>query len=96
MIDVLEIIEEHRQNQQIDHNEPANTDAEQRAAIGDLKLIKQFVLAGNATFTIQNSKTGKHFTYEVNKPNDDTPYFVRVGVGYQESLYMGIIRDVNI
>lgn len=40
--------------------------------------IKQFVLGGNATITIESGKTGKHFTYKIRRSeNDDNLYFIK-------------------
>lgn len=40
-----------------------------------------FVLAGNATFTLQSRRTGTRFTYRVRKPSEDTPHFVQLLCG---------------
>jgi hypothetical protein len=40
--------------------------------------MKQFMLAGNATFTVRSEKTSTRFTIRVRKPNADTPHFVSV------------------
>lgn len=51
-----------------------------------LKNVKQFVLAGNAYFTVSNP-AGQHFTYRVSKPDDNPSsaildfYFVSVLTG---------------
>jgi hypothetical protein len=34
-----------------------------------------FVLAGNATFTVLNKETGNRFTFKVVQPTDDHPHF---------------------
>jgi hypothetical protein len=40
--------------------------------------IKQFVLGGNATITIESGKTGRHFTYKIRRSeNDDNLYFIK-------------------
>ncbi len=41
----------------------------------------QFILAGNALFTVQNTDTGNRFTFKVRKPNDTKPHFVSVLTG---------------
>lgn len=42
-----------------------------------------FILAGNATFTVLNTNTGNRFTFKVVQPDDDDhkPHFVRVLTG---------------
>ena len=42
---------------------------------------RSFVLAGNATFTVKSLATGKHFTFKVQKPDENTPAFVKVLTG---------------
>lgn len=45
------------------------------------ELIKEqvpaFVLAGNATITLQSGATGRHFTYRIKKYKDQNVYFIR-------------------
>ena len=41
----------------------------------------QFILAGNALFTVENTATGNRFTFKVRKPDDDEPHFVSVLTG---------------
>lgn len=38
--------------------------------------LKQFALAGNATFTVTSKKTGTRFTFRIRKPSDESPHFV--------------------
>ena len=38
----------------------------------------QFILAGNALFTVENTATGNRFTFKVRRPDDDKPHFVSV------------------
>jgi len=42
---------------------------------------KQFILAGNATVTVENEQTGGRFTFKVIQPDDSKPHFVRVLTG---------------
>jgi len=44
--------------------------------INDIENIKNFILAGNATFTIKSKVSGTYFTFKVKKPTKKTPYFV--------------------
>lgn len=41
----------------------------------------KFILAGNATFTLLNTKTGNRFTYKVTQPKENTLHFVKVLTG---------------
>lgn len=62
--------------------------------IEDFENIKQFVLAGNATFTIYSKKSGSHLTFKVKKLNEKSPYFVSVLNGpdnYENYQYLGCI-----
>ena len=43
--------------------------------------IKQFMLAGNATFTVVNTETNNRFTFKVRKGDDRKPHFVSVLTG---------------
>jgi len=38
-----------------------------------MKDTLQFILAGNALFTVENAETGNRFTFKVRKPDDDKP-----------------------
>ena len=38
--------------------------------------LKNFVLGGNATFTVRSERTGTRFTFKVRQPSDDAPHFV--------------------
>jgi hypothetical protein len=60
--------------------------------------IWHFIFAGTAIFTILNTLTGRHFTYKVEKSDDDSGYspvfFVRVLTGQDNEhdySYAGII-----
>lgn len=55
-----------------------------------------FVLGGNATFTIENTETGNHFTFKVVQPAPDKPHFVRVLTGpdnENDFTFLGTIFD---
>ena len=57
---------------------------------------KQFILAGNARFTIKNTMTGNRFTFHVRKPSDEKPHFVRLLTGSDNSRdysFLGTIFD---
>lgn len=69
--------------------------------ITDIKLIRAFVCAGNARFTIESLETGTRFTYRVTKPRreggligQDPPLFVSVLTGSDNTSdyeYLGVI-----
>ena len=46
-----------------------------------MKNIIQFITAGNAMFTLENTATGNRFTFRVRQPGDDKPHFVSVLMG---------------
>lgn len=63
---------------------------------------RQFITAGNCTFTIQSKKTGAHFTFEVKEPkrakgvdcDPNAPRFVRLMTGPDNNhsfSYLGTI-----
>lgn len=55
-----------------------------------------FVLAGNATFTIKNTETKNRFTFKVVQPSVDHPHFVRVMTGPDNEnnfSFLGTIFD---
>jgi len=55
-----------------------------RKQIKDANHIKDYIFAGNATFTVVSGKTGTRFTYKISRAkgdNDDRPYFVMVLTG---------------
>jgi len=43
--------------------------------------IFEFMFAGNSTFTIENSLTGNHFTFKINKLEEKEIFFVKVLTG---------------
>ena len=68
----------------------------------DGENIAKFVLAGNATFTLENPETGNRFTFKIRqRENDDgslTPHFVSVLNGpdnYSNYGYIGFVRNGN-
>lgn len=46
--------------------------------ITDGLVAREFVLAGNARFTLRSKISGTRFTYRVKQPNPNTPHFVQV------------------
>lgn len=49
--------------------------------------VKQFVLAGNATFTLESGVTGMRYTYRITKANDADIWFVGVMLGPDNEKY---------
>lgn len=58
---------------------------------------RAFALAGNAIFTLRSKATGERFTFRVRQPRDDTPHFVALLRGPDNTSdysYLGTIyRD---
>lgn len=42
---------------------------------------RQFILAGNARFTLRSKLSGKRFTFKVRRPSADRPHFVSLLTG---------------
>lgn len=61
--------------------------------------IERFTLAGNATLTLVSKKTGKRYTFKVNKPNDwraERPiWFVSVLKGADNTSDFGYIGEIR-
>jgi hypothetical protein len=56
--------------------------------------FKQFILAGNSTFTIRSKATDLRFTFKVRQPEDDSPHFVSLLTGQDNEndyQYLGVI-----
>lgn len=64
-----------------------------------LNNANKFMMAGNALFTIKNTKTGNRFTFKIRKAKDsDDIFFVSLLNGsdnYSNYSYMGIIRGLE-
>jgi hypothetical protein len=61
-----------------------------------MKDIVQFITAGNALFTLENTTTGNRFTFRVRQPGDDKPHFVSVLTGADNEsdyTFLGTIFD---
>jgi len=60
--------------------------------------IKRFILAGNATFTIQSVETGVHFTFVLAAPPRRKTHdrFARVLIGPETWAYLGVIVNGNL
>lgn len=57
---------------------------------------RQFALAGNCTFTVKSKKTGNHFTFRVERPDEKAPHFVSVLTGPENTSdysFLGTIFD---
>jgi len=58
------------------------------------KNLKDFIIGGNATFTIKNDVSGVRYTFNVRKAKDSDVFFVRFLSGNDNEwdfTYMGII-----
>ena len=58
-----------------------------------LNISPEFVLGGNATFTVDNGK-GEHYTFKVRQPKPEMPFFANLltGPDNEESFtYMGMV-----
>ena len=63
-----------------------------------MKDTLQFILAGNALFTVENAETGNRFTFKVRQPDDDKPHFVSVLTGADNECsysFLGTVFDGN-
>lgn len=63
--------------------------------LADAQTIKNFVMAGNATFTLKSKKTGDRFTYRVRKSKDGRIWFVSLMTGSDNESsysYMGYVK----
>lgn len=63
-----------------------------------LKQARQFILAGNATFTIKSKRTGKHFTYKVKqaKKGVKPPYFVMLMTGPDNNHHFSYFATIFV
>jgi hypothetical protein len=60
------------------------------------ELVKQFILAGNATFTVRSKETGKRFTYKVKKSMDKWFCSLLTGPSNESDFrYFGFIVEEN-
>lgn len=78
---------------------------EEKHQLSNVNDIKKFILAGKATFTLESTRTGKWFTYMVNKKEfknretgevEKTFYFVSLLSGPQNDAdyrYLGTINS---
>lgn len=60
-------------------------------------LNKNFVLGGNATFTVQNPE-GKHYTFKVRQPKADMPFFMSLLTGPDNTssfTYLGVLNQTG-
>lgn len=56
--------------------------------------MKQFMLAGNATFTVRSEKTQTRFTLKVRKPTLTSPHFVSVLTGSDNESAYGFVGTI--
>lgn len=65
----------------------------------DPRLVREFILAGNARFTIVSETTGSRFTYRVNKHAERDHWFVSLLTGSDNEAdysYMGMIKGSRV
>jgi hypothetical protein len=61
-----------------------------------------FMFGGKARFSLTSAKTGKHFTYKIEKGKEDAPFFVNVLTGSNNAFwggdwgYTGFIKEGNV
>lgn len=71
---------------------PSGTTLMTGPAFTDPVLVREFILAGRAKVTIKSEKTGKHYTYRVNRISDSAVHGVAAMVaGPPPWLYLGAI-----
>ncbi len=61
---------------------------------GGIMLNKNFILGGNATFTVQNP-SGKYYTFKVRQPKSDMPHFLSLLTGPDNEnsfTYVGVVK----
>lgn len=61
-------------------------------------LDKQFILGGNATFTVQNPK-GDYYTFKVRQPKPDMPHFISLLTGPDNETsysYLGVLSHAGL
>lgn len=61
--------------------------------------IKNYILAGKSTFTIQSRNSNVRFTYKVVKSEDGKVYFVNLLTGpnnESDFTYLGVIKENNV
>ena len=70
------------------------------AQITNPATARDFILAGNATFTLKSMKTGDHYTYQVKAPWDGSKFeldnprrFVSLRTGGDDWTYIGFFYE---
>ena len=61
-------------------------------------LNKQFILGGNATFTVQNP-AGQHYTFKVKQPKPEMPHFLSLLTGPDNEnsfTYLGVVSHAGM
>lgn len=60
------------------------------------EVIKAFMLAGKAIFTLKSAKTGQRYTYKVKKAKGDRPGLYWVSVGSETAFtFMGALKPTG-
>jgi len=63
------------------------------------KDVRAFMFAGKAIVTFKSQKTGKHYTYKVEKPDERVPHFVKVLIGADNAndyAFIGTIFEEKV
>ena len=55
---------------------------------------RNFILSGNATFTVKNTQTGGRFTFKVTQPDASGPHFVKVLTGSDNESDYGYLGTI--
>jgi Family of unknown function (DUF6011) len=70
--------------------------AGERGRLTTAEDVKRYVLAGRATVTLVSKKTGNRYTYRINQPKPESPHFVKVMYGPDNTadyVFLGTIFD---
>lgn len=59
----------------------------------DAWKLREFLLAGNAKFTLRSEKSLKHYTYKIRKPGNDPVWFVSRLAADNAYRYLGCIFE---
>jgi hypothetical protein len=90
---IAELREEHR-----DHVAEAGGDDTPEGYIADPEAARDFILGGNATFTVVSTKTGTRYTYRVRVAKDNPrTFFVSSLVGSNNEddyAYVGFFKSI--
>lgn len=72
-----------------DATDDVATSSQQGGSFLFVEDVSHFMWAGNAYFTLTSERTGKHYTYRLNKLKDKDMWFASVMQSYEEYAYFG-------